>query len=116
MTTIDRYRMNWAEIQKRREAIDAHLEDLRDTEKPPVDIETLLSGIVIACAALACAYFYGCQTVAETARAAEERASRTEAKLLECMNGRAVWTYPNESGRGYGKTAVVCRGAEEIPL
>lgn len=50
------------------------------------------------------------------AEANANRAQQIETVLIDCMAGRARWTYENGSGKGYGKTAVVCKGVEEISI
>jgi len=50
----------------------------------------------------------------DAARVADVRRDEAMKSLLDCMNGRAIWTYDNgkRSAFGYGKTVVKCRGAE----
>lgn len=70
---------------------------------------------------LGCAYAlvgsmdYADQQLREAERQAQ-LADAAHAILAACMNGEARWTTDNISGKGYGKTAIVCRGVEEIPL
>jgi len=52
----------------------------------------------------------------ERAIEAEREVSHFSQMLAECLNGKLVLTYDNATGRGYGKTAVVCRPAEEFPI
>ena len=48
--------------------------------------------------------------------AASARAEKTSAVLADCMNGRARFLHPNNSGRGYGLTAVVCEPAYSVDI
>lgn len=58
---------------------------------------------------------YDEQVVVE-AQIQKDRADEANRLLLDCMNGKAVFSHPNGKRRGFGKTAVVCKGVEEIDV
>jgi hypothetical protein len=54
--------------------------------------------------------------LAAQAAQAEGAAVRSSAMLADCLNGRARFLHPNNSGRGHGMTAVVCEPAYSVEI
>lgn len=107
-------RLNWREsAAARKRGLDAALARYREGPRPSIDAAAL----AFACALIACAvvalYLCAYQEGGEDQKA---RADRLERQLLDCMNGRATWSHPNTTSKGYGRTLVVCRGAEEFQI
>ena len=103
----------------RKKAIDSHLAAFHRGAKPRIEVSLYAAlaivvglGVVVGVAMFLAGVRLSYGRVVD----ANERAARVEQQLLECMNGSATWTYPNATGRGYSKTAVRCRGAEEFAI
>ena len=93
---IENHRQGWREV---------------NAPKPPeVDTGTPVFALLLVCVALLAMYVLG------RADGAEDTAAAVRQQLIECMNGRATWSHPNATGRGYGRTMIICRGVEEIDI
>lgn len=111
---LDDTRLNWRDSMiLRKQGVDAYLDQYRQGTKPAVSVKQIagLLAVTAICALLGALSY---MTTLATADAA--RAHVLEKQLIDCMNARATWSYPNNTGRGYGKTMVVCRGVEEFQL